>query len=125
MNRQAKIFFLTHLYPVYIVCHMQFGDWGKACTAIFNIVPIFFLLMLVQVWIRTSNIRLCDNEKRSLYLFIYFFMIAHLYYATCAIIGGTIKGDIWIIKHNLYFVYFAIFITIFYILNYSVKRKGN
>lgn len=123
MNRETKIFLLCHAYPVFLACHMQFLDWRPIFAALFNIVPIFFVSLLLQTWIKTSHIRLCQSERRSLFLFIYFFIIVHIYYAACAMIGGTKAGDLWIISHNAYFFYFAIFILSFYIISYSARKK--
>lgn len=114
MSRETKTFTTAHLYPLYIVMHMQFGDWCAVCTAIFNIAPIFFVSSFFTIWINSSHIRLSRSEKRSLYFFVYFFIIAHSYYAICALIQNNPAGQIWIIKHNAYFVYFVIFIALFY-----------
>lgn len=122
MNRETRIWLLCHLYPVYLVCHMQFADWCDICTAIFNIMPILFVSLIINTWIKSSHIRLCHNEKLSLYLFIYFFVIVHIYYAACALIGQSLKGKIWIIHNNAYFVYFCIFICIFYFIARAKQR---
>jgi hypothetical protein len=123
MNRSAKIFAACHLYPIFMVLHMQFLNWDKIPALLFIVIPTFFVCILVHIWIKTSHIRLCASERRSLYLFIYFFLILHIYYSVCTVLGGTKTGDLWILKHNLFFFYFAIFISIFYTLYYCVNRQ--
>lgn len=123
MSRATKIFGICHLYPIFMVLHMQFLDWSKVPMVLFYIIPTFFVCLLVHTWIKTSHIRLRASERRSLYLFIYFFLLLHTYYCVCTLISGTTKGDIWILEHNLFFFYFAIFISIFYTINYCVNRK--
>lgn len=125
MNREAKIHMVCHLYPIFMVCHMQFLDWSSLNLAIWNIIPTAFVVWLIRLWMHSSNVRLSDREKRSLYVFMWFFVIIHIYYAICGFVGKGTAGEIWILKHNLFLFYFAIFISIFYITYYCVKRKRN
>lgn len=125
MSRQTKIFAICHLYPILMALHMQFLDWSKVPMVLFYVLPMFFVCILVQIWIKTSHKRLCASERRSLYLFIYFFLMLHVYYCICTILSGTTKGDLWILKHNLFIFYIFIFISIFYIITYCVNRKRN
>lgn len=125
MNREGKLHLICHLYPVFMVCHMQFLDWSPINLALWNIVPVACVVILLQAWMNSSNIRLCDREKRSLYVFIWFFIVIHVYYAICGFIGESTAGKLWILKHNLFLFYFAIFISLFYIIYYLVNRKRN
>lgn len=123
MSREGKIHTICHLYPILMTLHMQFLDWRPVYLAAWNIVPAFFVLWLIRIWKHSSHIRLCDNEKRSLDVFVCFFVVLHLYYAVCAFIQGTVNGDIWILEHNLFFYYFIVSLTVFYIIYYLVNRK--
>src|SRR5882757_3425513 len=92
MSREQKIFAICHLYPLYILGDMIFLDWTPICTAIFNIAPIFFVILLVREWIKASHLRLSLLEEKSLYVFAYFFTIVHCYYAACALIMRSEVG---------------------------------
>lgn len=123
MTRVAKIFGICHLYPIFMVLHMQFLDFSKGSMLLFYLIPTFFVCLLVRTWIKTSHLRLCASERRSLYLFIYFFLTLHVYYCICTNISGTTKGDLWVLKHNMFLFYLCIFMAIFYVTDYCVNRK--
>ncbi len=124
MSRGIKIFLITHLYPVYLVLHMKYADWCTMCTFIFNVTPIFFVSLLLQIWISTSAVKLTYPERLNLWLFIYFFAIVHIYYGICALIMNSVSGAYWIKEHNSYFTYFIIFMFTFYLVCRARKRRS-
>lgn len=128
MNRNGKLLFITHLYPIATVLHMQYGDWCLRCKLINAILPVLFIFAILQVWQDTSSIKLSWIERQHLAFFKWCFFCFHFYYGLCAyvIATATSKGQRdsynWINGHNHFIFYFSLLTTIFYIFIY-VHRK--
>ena len=119
MSRQARILFLTHLYPLYILIDFRYnlGD------VIFNVVPPLITCLLLYEIIKTNHIKLTHGEKRSIWLFISFKLFIAGYYEICLLAGqqGLFK---WKKVHNGYTVIFIIFTLTFYLISLC-KRKDH
>ena len=122
MSRQAQLLFLTHLYPVFACLHLQFGGGSVLSTAMFFIIPGFSICAILYIWIKSSHRKLADGEKRSIWFFVYFFLVLHCYYAICVLASMNNTGRGWILEHNSFLFYFLCFILIFYTLSSVTKR---
>lgn len=113
MSRQAKIIIVTHLYPLYIICNLQWrlGDF------VYTISTYLFPLILIYLWRTGNSVRLNNLEKRAIEFYIYFFILMGVYCCIC-----EIANPLWIAEHNYYLVYFICFILIFYTLNRATER---
>jgi hypothetical protein len=117
MNRQARLFIITHLYPLAMVSHMKFGDWCTRCQLIFNFAPFIFIFLIIAEWKNTSGIKLHWAERQSLNYFVFSFAMFHLYYCACAL-----SSKEWVKAHNNYFFWFILLTGVFYIFTYAYRK---
>lgn len=119
MNRAGKLLLLTHGYPLFMVCHMQWGNSSLFSNILFQVIPVLFIFLLIGEWKMTSNKKLVWHERQYLNYFIFCFVILHFYYIAC-----FFEGKEWIERHNQYFFWYGVITTLFYTYIH-VKRKIN
>lgn len=125
MNREARIFLITHGYPLFACAQLELGYKLLGSTLdelLFNIMPGLFSLLIVFEWIKRSNIKLSKFEKRCFWYFIISVALFHLYYCICTIMNATGNHN-WVINHNLQFTIFILITVIFYLYAYSNEIK--
>ena len=109
MSRPLKLFIITHLYPLFMVCHMKFGNSGLFSILLFQVVPIVFVFGLLAEWKATSSIKLAWYERQYINYFIFCFCILHLYYVAC-----LLESPAWVKTHNQYFFCYGLITFTFY-----------
>ena len=124
MSRNGRIFLITHLYPLFTALELQYaynllGDLTD--SLLYNIAPVFFIILIVNEWKQTSAVKLCFSERRSLTFFVYSFISFHVYYCLCSI-ENSIGNRSWVSEHNNFVFYFIILSFTFYLSSYATKR---
>jgi hypothetical protein len=125
MSRQGRLLIITHGYPLFAAAELEFGYkylGNMADELLFNIMPGFFIILVVWEWVRTSAVKLNLHEKRSLWFFVISMATFHLYYCICTIMNAIDNGP-WVQAHNDFLAYFVVFTFIFYIIVYYCEHK--
>lgn len=123
MSREGKLLIITHCYPFCVSAELEFGYkylGNLYDELLFNIMPGFFILLVVYEWVKTSTKKLSFGERRSLWFFVISFIMFHLYYCMCTVMNAMDNRP-WIQEHNDFITYFVIFTFIFYLIYYCFE----
>jgi hypothetical protein len=125
MTRKNRLLLITHAYPLFAAAELEFGYHllgNMFDELLFNLMPGFFVILVVYEWLRSGPVSLIYPEKRSLWYFIISIATFHLYYCICTIMNATDNRP-WVQEHNDFLTYFVVFTFIFYIIIYCCEHK--
>ena len=123
MSRKSKLFFICHFYPLFMACHLQFGNGHLLSNLLFVLVPLVCFVLLISIWINSSVIKLQSDEKSYLTFFVYFIIALNTYYVACYLFSEV--GKIcWIEKNNQFMIYYIVLVSVFYFVKFFNRGKS-